>query len=144
MESDPSKLILHGFFHILLAIPFALFLWKKTGSKKQIAILFLATIFVDLDHLVDYFAFSGFNLNIVNFLSGEYFVVTHKAFTPLHAWEWVLILAIFTRLRGWNTLYAALLLGLLPHIIIDSIATGKPWFYFLIFRFYRGFYFPDY
>lgn len=144
MEVDLKALILHEFFHILLAIPFALFLWNKTKSKKQLVVLFLATFLVDIDHFVDYFTFSGFNLNIVNFLSGEHFVVTHKAFTPLHAWEWVLILGIFTRLRGWNTLYAALLFGLLPHIIIDSIATGRPWFYSIIFRFYRGFYFPDY
>lgn len=144
MEPNFVELILHEFFHFLLAVPFAIFLWKKTGSKKQIFILFLATIFVDLDHLVDHFVYSGFNLNISNFLSGEYFVTTHKAFTPLHAWEWLLILAILARYRGWNSLYAALFFGLLPHIIIDSIVTGRPWFYSIIFRVYRGFYFPDY
>ena len=144
MELDLRSLTLHLFFHLLFAIPFAFFLWNKTKSKKQVTILFLATFLIDTDHLVDYFAFSGFNFNIVNFLSGEYFVATQKSFTPFHAWEWILILGIFTRLRGWNTLYAVLLLALIPHIIVDSIATGKPWFYSIIFRFSRGFYFPDY
>lgn len=144
MEPDLLKLARHEFLHILLAVPFALFLWKKTKSRKQIAILFLATIFVDLDHLIDYFAYSGFNLNILSFLSGEYFVVTHRAFTLLHAWEWIVILAVIARIRGWNSVYTAILFGLLSHIILDSIVIGRPWFYSIIFRIHRGFYFPDY
>lgn len=144
MQVDFKLLFFHEALHLLFALPFASVLWKNTKSKKQILILFLVTIFVDLDHLIDYFKYFGFNLSILDFLSGEYFVVTHRAFTLLHAWEWLLILAILARYRGWNSLYAALFFGLLPHIIFDSIVTGRPWFYSIIFRIYRGFYFPDY
>ncbi len=143
MESDLKRLVIHEFIHFIFAVPFALFLWKKTKSKSQIVVLFLATFFVDLDHFVDYFAYSGFKLSILGFLSGEYFVTTHKSFTPFHAWEWLVVVGVIAKLRGWKSIFTALLFGLSPHFIVDSLVTGEFLFYSLIFRVSRGFYFPD-
>ena len=137
----PNSLIIDEIVHGLVAIPFAYLLWKKTKSYKKVALLFIFTYFVDLDHLVDFFSFYGFKFNLTNFFNAEYFRITQKAYIPFHAWEWLLILAGLTKIKGWKSFYAVILLALLPHFIYDSLRVGSFLSYSIVVRALNQFHF---
>lgn len=120
--------------HGVVAFPFAYLLWKKTGSKKLVALLFVATYLVDLDHLVDYFSFYGIKFNLADFFVGDYFDHAHKAYIPFHAWEWIVLLGIIAKIRGWKSYYTAILLGLIPHYVLDFLVMDNFFFYSLTYR----------
>jgi len=122
-EALASGLLLQEVLHGVFALPFAYLLWKKTKSKKLVLILFLTTYLVDLDHLVDYFGYFGFNFSFLEFIKADYFQKTGRSITPFHAWEWTLILAVISWKKGWKSIYTAFLFGLLPHFIFDSLTV---------------------
>jgi hypothetical protein len=128
-----NGLLVHEVLHLVIALPFAYFLWKKTKNRKAILILFLVTIFVDVDHLVDYFAVNGVSLSISGFLSMGYFDSDKIAYIPFHAWEYLVVLAYLVKVRGWKSNYSPFLLGLTPHYILDAVHIHS-------FIFYSGFF----
>ncbi len=111
-----------------------------TKSFLWAGLAFLINIFLDADHLVDYWLANGFNLDYRRFVSetldeGLYFVKSQKVIVPSHSWE-LLILALFA---AWATntpqLGIVFAFGFLPHIIWDQITYAKrPLMYFLVFR----------
>jgi len=135
-------LIVQEIIHGLFALPFALIIWYKTRSVKNVFLLFVVTFLIDLDHLVDYFSFYGFSLHINEVLTGEFYAEMRRTYVPLHAWEWAIILGVIAKIRGWKSYYTAILFGLLPHLIFDSIIVGSFLFYSIIFRALVGFTFP--
>lgn len=136
IELIRRNLFIHELMHGVIAIPFAILLWEKTGLMNLVIIIFFVTYFIDLDHLVDYFSFYGFKLNFSNFLSCKYFDKKKDAYIPLHAWEWLLGLGliILTGSYSWDSYYVAVFFGLLPHYILDSINVGNLLFYSIIYR----------
>lgn len=133
-EVFSSGLLLHEVLHGLVALPFAYLLWKKTGSKKLVVLLFVVTYLVDLDHLVDYFSFYGFSFNLSDFLASKHFEITQRAYVPFHAWEWIVLLGIMAKSRGWKSYLTALVLGLLAHFIYDAITQRSFLFYSIAYR----------
>jgi hypothetical protein len=130
--------VLHG----LVALPFAVYLWKKTKSAKLITILFAVTYLIDLDHLVDYFLYYGFEMKLENFFNASYFEATRLAIVPLHAWEYLLPLTYLARKKGIKSYYGPILLGAIPHLIMDTITVKNLAFYSIIYRLALGFRFP--
>ncbi|MBU0570210.1 hypothetical protein KKB40_05560 [Patescibacteria group bacterium] len=102
-------------------------------------VTFLVAILIDVDHLVDYFAFYGFKFNLADFLRGKYFEVTQRAYVPFHAWEWVILLGMIAKNRGWKSYVTAVFFGLIPHLIYDSITQSSVSFYFIIARYLNNF-----
>lgn len=134
-----SGLLFQEIIHGVFALPFAVLLWKKTKSYKKVLALFLVTYLMDLDHLVDYFSYYGFEFNVSEFLGAEYFKMSKRAFTPLHAWEWIVILGVISYKKGWNSIFTIFFLAMLPHVIWDSIVVGSVFKYSIIYRFLVGF-----
>jgi len=140
MESYISKdLLIQEIFHGIFAIPFAYLLWKKTKSSKSALSVIALSYAIDLDHLVDYFAYYGVTFNLSEFLSGIYFELTRRAYVPFHAWEWVIALAFLSYKKGWKSVFTLILFALLPHLIYDSITVGSIVFYSIIYRASSGF-----
>ena len=138
-----TNLIAHEIVHGLIALPFAYFLWRKTRNTRLVALLFFVTYFVDTDHLVDYFAYFGFVVDVPQMLAMKFFDASGHIYVPLHGWEYLIVLGILTWKKGWKSLWAAILLGLSAHYIWDSIAVWNPLFYSLLMRASTGFtYFP--
>jgi len=127
--------------HGAAALPFAYILWRKTHSWKKVLILFAVTFLIDLDHLVDYFSYYGFSLHINEVITGEFYAQARRTFVPFHAWEWVILLGVLAKIRGWKSYYTAILFGLLPHLIFDSFIVGSFLFYSIIYRGIFGFIF---
>ena len=138
-EAFLTGLATHGLIHALGVLPFVLFVWHKTHSFKSIFLLFVVIFLVDLDHLVDYFAYNGFSFSLLDFLFQPYFNLSQRVFVPLHAWEWAFLLGVLAKLRGWKSNYTVFGFGLLAHLIYDSLAVGSFLFYSIIYRALLGF-----
>lgn len=132
-------LLIHEILHGIIAVPFAIFLYKKTRSQKLVLFLFLTTYFMDLDHLIDYFLFYGFTFNLSDFLNGMYFEFSNRAFVFFHAWEWIIILYFITLKKEWKSYCSPIFLGMLPHLILDAFHVQSFLFYSIIFRSISGF-----
>jgi hypothetical protein len=134
-----SGLLFDEVMHGVFALPFVYLIWRKTKSRKLALVTFLTAYLIDIDHLVDYFAFYGFRFNLLEFLGGVHFKYTRKAFVPFHAWEWVLLLGILAKKRGWKSYVCAVVFGLIPHLIYDSISQSSIFFYSIILRSFNNF-----
>lgn len=140
-----SGLFISEVGHGLVAIPSALFLWRKTKSWKSILVLYLMVYFIDLDHLVEYFQIYGLGFNPLEFFRLDFFKIAGHAILPLHGWEWVLGLAYLTRKKKWSFVPKIIMLGIATHLLWDTIDNGlPPVFYFIIHRALTGFAFPPY
>ncbi len=142
-ETWKSGLLFSEVGHGLMAIPFAYFLWKKSKSPKKVAILYLATYFIDLDHLIEYFQYYGLHFDLLEFFELDFFRALGKAILPLHGWEWVLLLFFIGRRKKWKSVYWAVALGFGAHLLWDTLSNGFPAaFYFISWRAGNGFALP--
>jgi hypothetical protein len=133
-ETLASGLFLHEIIHGLVAIPPAFILFKKYKSWKIAFTTIFVAYFLDLDHLIDFWAYFGWSVNPVEFFRLGYFPHYEFAFIPLHGWEWLILLTIYWD-RTKNKYILAIILGLLVHLLWDSISLGRISFYFISFRY---------
>jgi hypothetical protein len=125
--------------HGLVSILFSFFIYKKTGKLKFTIIPLLMTYLIDIDHMFDYWGFYGFGFNPLKFVQMEYFFGPGRAFIPFHAWEWVAIFAAISYKKGWNSYTTAITLGMIAHLIWDTISMQNLLFYSIIYRGLIGF-----
>ncbi len=128
------SLFTHELLHGVVASPFAYLIWKKTKSKKLVILVFLSAYLIDVDHLVDYFLYYGLVFTPEKFFYGEHFDATQKAYVPFHGWEYLIPLGVMSRLRGWNLVFTAILLGITSHYVLDALTQGSFMFYSIIYR----------
>lgn len=127
--------IIHGIF----AIPAAFFIWHKTKSIKRVCVLFLMVYLIDLDHLIDFWNYWGFNFDVRKFFDIAYFRLSSTAYVLLHAWEWVILLSFIALKRGWRSYYTVTALAIGSHLLYDMITVNSIVFYSIIFRAYNQF-----
>lgn len=133
-----QRLLLHEIGHVIIALPFGYYLWKRSKSYSYLAIYFFVTVFMDIDHLFDYWRYYGFGFDPILFLGLGYFEGPGRAFVPFHAWEWIIIsLVLFKKLQKIIILTCAL--SMLSHLIWDSLNVGSVLFYSIIYRGFEGF-----
>lgn len=133
-----NRLIYHEIQHVLIAIPFAWYLWNKTKSPKAIILYFIISIGMDIDHLFDFFGYYGFTFDPALFFKLDYFDGPGRAFVPFHAWEWILVTFLLFK-KTWKVIWLILMFGMLSHLILDSINVGSIIFYSIIYRAEAGF-----
>ncbi|MDD5750629.1 MAG: hypothetical protein PHU56_03205 [Candidatus Pacebacteria bacterium] len=101
---------------------------------------FLAGVFIDLDHLIDFWALKPDNLfSVKDFLDSEKHDRQAKwVFVFLHSWELIAALWLLAFIGHWPTLVTALAAGFTLHMIMDiaNLRSPKmhPLTYSLIFR----------
>ncbi len=135
-----QKFSRHMLVHYILAAGALAAVFFLTRSLLWAVVALSINIFLDVDHLIDYWLANGFNLDYRRFIretfdEGQYFVKAQKIIVPLHSWE-LLILVLFA---AWATdtpqLGIAFAFGFLPHLVWDQITYAKePLMYSLIFR----------
>ncbi len=93
----------------------------------------IAGVFIDLDHLYDYWRAFGIKFNLKYFLKGYQFLKNEKIYLPLHAWELVFLLFFityfidFTNFMNFKTILLTFSFSLFFHLVID-IFTNKLFF----------------
>ena len=113
--------------HAILATGTGIAIWAATGEPAAIPLTFATGVLVDGDHLPDqiwHFYMKGRPLGIL----------------ALHAWEWLIGLAVVTVLLSSPWWMVAVTLGYATHIVTDHHFNGpNRWGYFILFRAYHRF-----
>lgn len=110
---------------------------------------FISGIFVDLDHIVDYWIEHGLRLDLkqfFNYFDEKNFKNRKKLFFIFHGWEWLIALLMIAMLTDWDLRVTGLLAGYGQHIILDEIYNSsqyrlRPYVlgYSLLWRWKNGF-----
>lgn len=135
-----SGLALDEVLHGVVAIPFAALLWYKTRSVRLIIVFYLAVYLIDLDHLIDYWLYFGLKLDVIEFLSLNFFDAKGTVFIIFHAWEWVILMYWgWCMKKTWQSVWTAVTLGMFAHLLWDIHNFWSVEFYSIIFRALHGF-----
>ena len=101
---------------------------------------FLLGVFVDADHLFDYFAYFGWHFNLVDFFhAGNYMEEAEKVYVLLHGWEFIIPLWLIGRWLGKKAkikgLEWAVVLAYLAHLLWDNLSFNHhPLAYSFVYR----------
>ena len=134
-------LILHEILHFLTYALLFLIVYAVQKNKMNLTNFItglIATIFLDLDHLIDYFLHNGIRFSLSEFLTGQNFMESGKAYVIFHGWEFVLIIIVaYILIKKQNTknFLLSIIIGLTAHLFFDSVANGMGrYFYFISYR----------
>lgn len=137
-------LLYHESYHFLLTLLIALFLYRKYHYKRLILFVILTGIFIDIDHLFDYFHYVLKTSSLTFPFTTDYFHGSQKVFVLLHGWEWIPVLYITG--KKYESRYKikgswlALVLGYIGHLVIDTLSYHPSILgYSLIYRIIMGF-----
>lgn len=135
-----NGLVLHESFHFLIGLGIGLIGYCLFRQKKLIPLAILASLGIDIDHLIDYFHYFGLGFYFP-YGGIDYFCLSGKLFIPLHAWEFIPVLLIlgwrFKRVRGGCVTLALSLAG---HYFLDQFTNAVlPLGYSFIFRLLHNF-----
>jgi len=114
-------------------------IFASTGSLKIAAASFVTGVFMDLDHVIDYWCEYPFSLNVRRFFEVYDRVSLEKTRLFLHSAELLVAAAAaayFTR----SGLIAGLVLGVSQHLALDQFFNEVyPAGYFFVYRLSTGF-----
>lgn len=135
--------------HTLSSLIIGLLFWKVFGQKSTRSLLFclffafLTGLFIDVDHLFDYFHAYGFVLDIHLFFAAKYFAQTGYNFVFFHGFEYVIILGVSaccTKRKETKLYLSILAVSLFIHLLIDMYLAGISFQeYFILYRLLHGF-----
>lgn len=123
-------------YHVLSTVIFSSLVLAYTRSIGYACVVILGGIFIDADHLIDYFLYLK-KFTVRHLVRGT-FMYSGKVYLFLHAWE-IIAAGLFISLRvksyGWFLLFMSLAM----HLAIDNVQRGGLRFYFLSYRCWRRF-----
>lgn len=113
-----------GHFFVFLLLYFVIFqLVPQLYKLKYFLVGLITTIFMDLDHLLEYFLYAGFKFDPQLILSGDYFILGQKIIVLFHAWELVFLLVLlqcsFIKRKFYNYIPLVIALGIFAHLLFD-------------------------
>ena len=130
--------------HIIISFPLSLAVWIFLKSLSAATVCFIAGVFIDVDHLIEYlinFGWRGFSLQNC-YRECDYNTVRKGLFRfkklhlIFHGFEFAAIfwlLAFYTR----DIYVFAFAIGYFSHLILDAagnLAFVQPYFYFISWR----------
>ncbi|MBN2120855.1 MAG: hypothetical protein JW734_07370 [Candidatus Omnitrophica bacterium] len=98
---------------------------------------FIGSIFIDLDHFIDYFLYYGFRFNLRKFVGVEY-LASGKVYMFIHSWEILIILLSVSLIFRLDYLFF-FSIGMSIHLLIDTFHEIRPLFYSIFFRMHKKF-----
>jgi len=132
-------------WHILSSSILGIIVFYFTESFLAGFLVLLSGVFIDLDHLIDFWVSEPKNLfSVKQFYHMDKHLESkgdHYTFIFLHSWELMIVLVILT--SNYNNIYLFVVtFGILLHFILDSFnleKTDHPLTYFLTFRVFKKF-----
>jgi len=131
--------------HFIISLAGAVMFYIFTRYLFGSLLLFTAGFFIDLDHLIDYWALKPKKpFSLKAFLDSEKYDNQKKyTFIFFHGWEWATLLWFLTFLFNFPLWLLAITVGISLHFVLDihNIISEKisPLNYFFIKRALRGF-----
>jgi hypothetical protein len=119
-------------YHLAVSTVISGILYTIFRSWGLVIASFISGIFLDLDHIIDYFIINGIHFNLKEFSNffkkKKYWKVASKYWRInliFHGWEWLVILSILAGITNWNPVVTGILIGAGHHIILD-VFNNKP------------------
>jgi len=140
-----NNIIGHELVHLLLTALVALFLWRRYRDLKLILVAFLIGIFIDIDHLFDYWVYFGLSFNLADFFNvASYVYGSQKVYVLLHGWEFLLIFGLLAKVLEKKLkikgLMWAVVLSYGGHLLWDYFSfSHHPLAYLLTYRLLNSF-----
>jgi hypothetical protein len=101
---------------------------------------FISGVFIDVDHLIDYFGAYGLCIRPQEIMSYFYEEKHDKIILIFHGWEWLSGLFLLTVMSGFNPWVTGVMVGYSHHIISDFLYNRTTLIsYSLIYRWKKGF-----
>lgn len=132
-------------YHLVASLALAIILFVITKSITASIVIILAGVFIDLDHLIDFWVLKPENpFSVKEFLNSEKYNKQAKyIFVFFHAYEWLIILLVINYLLNWPLYLLAFTLAITLHLTLDlknlRYHTMHPLSYFIIFRILKKF-----
>ncbi len=133
-------LFYHEIPHFILTVIIAGAFYWKFRDWRLVLTCFLMGILIDVDHLFDFWAYSGVGSNIFKMFSYDYFRQSQKVYVLLHGWEflpfWWLIGRYLNQRLKIKGLEWALTIAYFGHLLVDQFSgyTSNLFAYSLIYR----------
>lgn len=110
------------------------------APASGIALAMASSVFIDLDHVMDYIAYRRGWRGVADFFQVFEAHGLEKLFFFFHAWEWVACLALAAATGAGPAWLGYLACGLGYHLLFDHCFNGMPrYFYFFGYRLVSGF-----
>ena len=132
---QPSK-------HVIVSLLVSALVWWWLRSSAAAVACFLTGVFIDLDHIVDFFYNKRDHFRVHRFFAAFKFGVFENIFVFLHSWEFALIwLALLLSLpEARQPVVLGLFIGFVTHLGLDNLFNRHArWAYFLFYRLWHGF-----
>ena len=132
--------------HTIASTVLAAGIYKATSSVEMASAALFVGIFLDIDHIIDFFLFSWERFSISGFRSWCYEGRWERLILIFHSYE---LYALFGLLVYYNPhpVLLSIFCSVGLHLILDQIGNRylikafviSPWFYFFTFRAWGGF-----
>ncbi len=127
-------------YHIVISLVISALVWLWLRSATAALACFLAGVFVDLDHVVDYCLKYGVRVRPRHLFHVFEHEVFDNIFLFFHAWEWIPIALVILWLIDWKPAVLGLVIGFSFHLVLDHLFNGhNRWAYFFTYRMAHGF-----
>lgn len=111
-----------------------------TNSPVNAVTSFAAGVFIDLDHLFDYYANFGFTYRLKEIYRALADVKLKKVYLFLHSIELLIVFWVFIFLIPLKSIYLAVAIGMTQHVFFDFLYNPViPRGYFLFYRINKNF-----
>lgn len=122
-------------YHAVVSLAVSALVWLWLRSTAAALSCFLAGVFIDLDHVVDYGLNYGARIRPRHLFRVFEDEVAENIFVFLHAWEWILVALAILWLIDWPPVAVGLVIGVSVHLALDHLVNRHHfWSYFLTFR----------
>lgn len=128
--------------HVLVSVVISALVWWWLRSLSAALACFLAGVFIDLDHIIDFLYNCRRPCKISRFFTVFEFEALANIFVFLHSWEfallWLALMACVPEAR--QPLALGLFIGFVTHLGLDNLFNRHSrWAYFLFYRLRHGF-----
>jgi len=106
---------------------------------------FLSGVFVDIDHLLDYYLSHGITFNVMKFYEACNQTNFSRLLLVFHSYEFIAILWFLAYVMKYEPIWTALAIGSTQHLAFDEIVNSKykpdssKFKYFFLYRLKRRF-----
>ena len=133
---------MHPSKHVIVSLFVSALVWWWLRSSAAAVACFLTGVFIDLDHIIDFFYNKRGHFRVHRFFAAFKFGVFENIFVFLHSWEFALIwLALLLSLpEARQPVVLGLFIGFVTHLGLDNLFNRHArWAYFLFYRLWHGF-----
>ena len=133
--------------HAVISFTLSLFVYYFFRSFTAAVCFFAAGVFIDIDHLLDYWLYETKKPKLTEFLTVRFLrkhwdnpYLLDRMYVVFHSYEFAMLAGAVSMYLFGFTIGTAVFLGLLSHIITDNLENSiHPFTYFFFFRMARQF-----